>query len=51
VADDVEAMVIPAVGHFLAEEAPEEVLTALTGFLAPYRDGVAADAAVAGVNR
>jgi pimeloyl-ACP methyl ester carboxylesterase len=51
VADDVEAIVIPGVGHFVAEEAPDEVLAALTGFLAPYRDGVATEAVVAGANR
>jgi pimeloyl-ACP methyl ester carboxylesterase len=38
VADDVQSLVIPGVGHFLAEEAPEELLAALTAFLAPYRD-------------
>jgi pimeloyl-ACP methyl ester carboxylesterase len=42
VADDVESVVIPGVGHFVAEEAPDEVLAALTEFLAPYRDGAAA---------
>ena len=36
VADDVQSVVIPGVGHFVAEEAPGEVLAALTGFLAPY---------------
>ena len=34
--------VIGGVGHWVAEEAPEELLTALTEFLAPYRDGEAA---------
>jgi hypothetical protein len=29
-------------GHWVAEEAPEEMLAALTAFLAPYRDGQAA---------
>jgi len=29
----------PGAGHWLAEQAPEEMLTALTGFLAPYREG------------
>jgi hypothetical protein len=29
-------------GHWLAEQAPEEMLAALTSFLAPYRDGVGA---------
>jgi|SRR4051794_25152415 pimeloyl-ACP methyl ester carboxylesterase len=41
VADDVQSLVIPGAGHFLAEEAPEELLAALTAFLAPYRDGAA----------
>jgi pimeloyl-ACP methyl ester carboxylesterase len=41
-ADDVQSMVISGVGHWIAEEAPEELLTALTEFLAPYRDGEAA---------
>src|SRR3954463_14022184 len=37
VADDVQSLVIPGVGHFVAEEAPEEMLAALTAFLGPYR--------------
>ncbi len=37
VADDVQSLVIPGVGHFVAEEAPDEMLAALTAFLAPYR--------------
>ncbi|MER5604387.1 alpha/beta hydrolase [Streptomyces sp. NPDC002265] len=37
VADDVRSLVIPDCGHWVAEEAPEEMLTALTAFLAPYR--------------
>jgi pimeloyl-ACP methyl ester carboxylesterase len=41
-ADDVQTLVIPGVGHWLAEEAPEELLAALTAFLDPYRDGAAA---------
>ena len=41
-ADDVQSMVISGVGHWLAEEAPEELLAALMEFLAPYRDGEAA---------
>jgi pimeloyl-ACP methyl ester carboxylesterase len=41
-ADDVQSMVIPGVGHWVAEEAPEEVLAALREFLVPYRDGEAA---------
>ena len=38
VADDPETLVIPDSGHWVAEEAPEELLAALTKFLAPYRD-------------
>jgi pimeloyl-ACP methyl ester carboxylesterase len=41
VADDVQSVVIPDTGHFVAEEAPDEMLAALTEFLAPYRDGLA----------
>jgi pimeloyl-ACP methyl ester carboxylesterase len=39
VADDVQSVVIPGTGHFVGEEAPQELLEALTVFLAPYRDG------------
>ena len=41
-ADDVQTLVIPGCGHHPPEEAPEETLTALTAFLAPYRDEHAA---------
>jgi pimeloyl-ACP methyl ester carboxylesterase len=41
VADDVQSVVIPGAGHWVAEEAPGEMLAALTAFLAPYRDGAA----------
>ena len=37
VADDVQALVIPDCGHWVAEQAPGELLAALTAFLAPYR--------------
>ena len=37
-ADDVHGVVIPEVGHFVAEEAPNEMLVALATFLAPYRN-------------
>jgi pimeloyl-ACP methyl ester carboxylesterase len=37
VADDVQAVVLPGSGHWVAEQAPEELLSALTAFLAPYR--------------
>jgi pimeloyl-ACP methyl ester carboxylesterase len=42
VADDVQGLVIPGCGHWVAEQAPEELLAALTAFLAPYRNGVLA---------
>jgi pimeloyl-ACP methyl ester carboxylesterase len=42
-ADDVETLVIPETGHWLAEQAPEQLLAALTEFLAPYREAFAAD--------
>jgi hypothetical protein len=42
VADDVPSLVIPGCGHWVAEEAPDELLAALTAFLAPYRDAAAA---------
>jgi pimeloyl-ACP methyl ester carboxylesterase len=38
-ADDVQGLVIPGCGHWVAEQAPEELLAALTAFLTPYRDG------------
>jgi pimeloyl-ACP methyl ester carboxylesterase len=37
-ADDVQPLVVPACAHWVPEEAPEEMLAALTAFLAPYRD-------------
>ena len=37
-ADDVQSVVIPDTGHWVAEQAPEEMLEALTEFLAPYRE-------------
>ena len=39
VANDVQSLVIPGAGHWIAEEAPERMLAGLTKFLAPYRDG------------
>jgi pimeloyl-ACP methyl ester carboxylesterase len=38
-ADDVQTLVIPGIGHWLAEQAPDELVEALNAFLAPYRDG------------
>jgi pimeloyl-ACP methyl ester carboxylesterase len=36
VADDVQTLVIPDTGHWVAEQAPEQMLAALTEFLGPY---------------
>jgi pimeloyl-ACP methyl ester carboxylesterase len=41
VADNVESHIIPESGHWVAEEAPDQLLAALTPFLAPYRDAAA----------
>jgi pimeloyl-ACP methyl ester carboxylesterase len=37
-ADDVQAMVLTGSGHWVAEQAPDQLLAALTTFLAPYRE-------------
>jgi pimeloyl-ACP methyl ester carboxylesterase len=42
VADDVQGVVLAGAAHWVAEQAPEELLAALTDFLAPYREGAAA---------
>jgi pimeloyl-ACP methyl ester carboxylesterase len=36
-ADDVQTLVIPGIGHWLAEQAPNEMVAALTEFLKPYQ--------------
>jgi pimeloyl-ACP methyl ester carboxylesterase len=36
--EDVQGVVISGAGHWVAEQAPDELLTALTEFLAPYRE-------------
>jgi pimeloyl-ACP methyl ester carboxylesterase len=41
-ATNVQSVVIPGTGHWVAEESPKAMLAALTPFLAPYRDGSAA---------
>jgi pimeloyl-ACP methyl ester carboxylesterase len=38
VADDVQSVVLQGSGHWVAEQAPDALLEALTGFLAPYRE-------------
>jgi pimeloyl-ACP methyl ester carboxylesterase len=40
-ADDVQTVVLTGSGHWVAEQAPEQLLAALTAFLAPYRNGSA----------
>jgi pimeloyl-ACP methyl ester carboxylesterase len=35
VADDVQTVVLPGAGHWVAEQAPQELLAVLTAFLAP----------------
>ena len=42
VADDVQTLVVPDCGHWVAEQAPEELLAAMAAFLAPYRVGALA---------
>jgi pimeloyl-ACP methyl ester carboxylesterase len=37
-ADDVRGLVVPDVGHWVAEQAPDVLFAALADFLAPYRD-------------
>lgn len=41
-AENVQSIVVPGAGHWLAEEAPEAVLEALTPFLAQYREAARA---------
>ena len=38
-ADDVQTVVLRGSGHWVAEQAPDELLATLTAFLAPYREG------------
>jgi pimeloyl-ACP methyl ester carboxylesterase len=38
-ASDVQSLVIPGVGHWVAEQAPTQMLAGLLGFLEPYRTG------------
>ena len=38
VADHVQTVVLTGSGHWVAEQAPEQLLAALTAFLAPYRE-------------
>ena len=49
VADDVQSHVVTASGHWVAEQAPDDVVAALASFLAPYREtaGATSDARAA----
>jgi pimeloyl-ACP methyl ester carboxylesterase len=38
VADDVQSVIFADTGHWIAEEAPDQMLAALIEFLTPYRD-------------
>jgi pimeloyl-ACP methyl ester carboxylesterase len=49
VADDLQSVIIPGSGHWVAEQAPEQLVAALTQFLAPYRDAERIAAGVAAV--
>jgi pimeloyl-ACP methyl ester carboxylesterase len=42
VADNVQGVVLPGAAHWVAEQAPDELLATLSEFLAPYREGAAA---------
>jgi pimeloyl-ACP methyl ester carboxylesterase len=42
VADDLQSVIVAGSGHWVAEQAPGQLLAALTAFLAPYRDGATA---------
>ena len=44
IADDVQSVVLSGAGHWVAEQAPEQLLAALTEFLAPYREAALATA-------
>ena len=37
VADNLQVVIVPDCGHWVAEETPDKLLAALTEFLAPYR--------------
>jgi pimeloyl-ACP methyl ester carboxylesterase len=41
IADDVQGVVLAGAAHWVAEQAPDELLAAVTEFLAPYREEVA----------
>jgi hypothetical protein len=44
VVDDVQGVVRVVAAHWVAEQAPEELLAALTAFLGPSREGATAAA-------
>ena len=46
VADDVQGVVLRGSGHWVAEQAPDQLLAALTEFLAPYKNAAHVPAGV-----
>src|SRR5262245_23296182 len=51
VADDVQAVLLRGSGHWVAEQAPDQLVAVLSEFLAPYRESAAArEAHAAGVH-
>jgi pimeloyl-ACP methyl ester carboxylesterase len=50
VADDVQGVVLSGSGHWVAEQAPDQLLTALTEFLAAYRERATAAARASTAN-
>jgi len=46
VADDVQGVVLAGAAHWVAEQAPEQLVAALTQFLGPYRDASSHVAAI-----
>jgi pimeloyl-ACP methyl ester carboxylesterase len=50
-ANDVQTVVIAGAGHWVAEEAPDELLAALTDFLSPVRDASGAAETLQGAAR
>jgi pimeloyl-ACP methyl ester carboxylesterase len=45
-ADDVQSVILAGSGHWVAEEAPDDLLAAVSPFLAPYRTAAADSAAL-----
>jgi hypothetical protein len=48
VGDEAQTLAISDCGHWLAEQTPQKLLAALTGFLSPYRDHASKEHATPG---